>query len=84
MTRVLIAPMDLTGDRLELASGLSAITAGVLWFVVYLMAESAPELCSPAPRLLVLEHCPLCYLAAAATLVALVGGVTLILRRRRR
>jgi hypothetical protein len=82
MPRASIVPLDLTDDRLELASGLSAVAAGVLWFWVYLMADSGPELCSTAPRLL--EHCPLCYLASAATLVALAGGLALIQRRRRR
>lgn len=70
------APIDL----LELISGLAAVVAGVLWMSVYLLTETAPELCSATPSLL--GHCALCYPAAAATVVAVVGGGMLAWRRR--
>lgn len=63
----------------ELLSGLAAVSAGVLWFWVYLLTRDVPELCSASPRLL--GHCPACYPAALLTLAALAGGAMLLLRR---
>lgn len=69
----------LASDVLELAMDLSATTAIVLWLWVLITTIGEPELCSSTPALL--SHCPLCYPAAFATLVALVSG-GLLLRRR--
>ena len=80
MPRAAIARLDnVPRDLLELAAGLSAITAGVLWLSVYVLTDTAPELCSTTPRLL--SHCALCYPAATATLAALGGGLALLRRR---
>lgn len=82
MPRAAIARLENPAcDRLELAAGLSAITAGALWMSVYVLTAAAPELCSTTPR--VLSHCALCYPAAAATLAALAGGVALLKRQAR-
>ena len=72
-------PYALASDVLELAMDISATTAIVLWLWVLVATIGRPELCSSAPVLL--SHCPLCYPAAFATLVALVSG-GLLLRRR--
>lgn len=79
MPRVITRPQVAASDMLELATGLFAITAGVLWAWVYMVTEGAPELCTTTPRLL--AHCPLCYPAAFATLAALMSGGMLLRRR---
>ena len=66
-------------DALELATGLPAITAAVLWTGVWMITRGAPELCTSTPSLL--AHCPLCYPAAFATLATLVSGGFLLKRR---
>ena len=81
MPRAVIVRLDEPPiDLLELFSGLAAIAAGALWLSVYVLTETAPELCSATPDLL--HHCALCYPAAAATLAALAGGAALIWRKR--
>jgi hypothetical protein len=79
MPSVITRPKVTAADMLELTTGLFAVSAGVLWAWVYMITETAPELCTTTPRLL--AHCPLCYPAAFATLAALIGG-GLLLRQR--
>lgn len=80
MPCVATRPRTLTDDLLETATGFSALSAGVLWFSIYLITENAPELCTTTPRLL--AHCALCYPAAFSTLGALIGVAMLLHRRR--
>ena len=72
---------DPASQRLELATGLSAIAAGVLWFQVYLANLETAALCSSESTLL--DHCPACGPAVVATLAALVCGILRIDRRGR-
>lgn len=79
MPRAIALPGATTIDILELATGFSAITAGVLWFWIYVVTEASPELCTTTPRLL--AHCALCYPAVLVTLAAVVGGGMLLRAR---
>jgi len=79
MPRTLTASRAVSTDELlQLAAGLSGITATVLWLSVALLTAAAPELCSSTAN--VLAHCPLCLPAALATLAALVSGGALLRR----
>lgn len=79
MTRAITEPRATGSEILELATGLCAITAGVLWFWVYQVTTTAAELCTTTPGMF--AHCPLCYPAAAASLAALVSGGMLLRAR---
>lgn len=79
MTRAITEPSATGREILELATGLFAITAGVLWFWIYQITTSAAELCTTTPS--TLAHCPLCYPAVLASLAALVGGGMLLRAR---
>jgi hypothetical protein len=66
--------LDLRGSILRTVTVLSGVSAAFLWLWVLMLEasrQSAGPLCSEATGLL--AHCPLCYPAALATLMALAG-----------
>ena len=68
-------------NRLELVTGITAISAGFLWLWVVMLEQAGPVICSEAGASGV--HCPLCYPALAASLAAVAGAARLMSRRPR-
>ncbi|WGM38315.1 hypothetical protein [Caulobacter sp. NIBR1757] len=66
-------------SRLEVLTGLTSLAAAGLCAAAFVIERNTPELCSQGGN--ALAHCPVCYAAAAASLIAIVGGVELLRRR---